>query len=330
MDALANTNLSIAAIAESEAGPPQVPPLSAYLIVVAGPMPGTMFRIGEQSVRLGRSSENSFQLIDPSVSRRHACLTTDSTGCASLTDQRSSNGTFLNGQRIPANRPARIKDGDRIRLGSTVVLKLLRLDSDEERYQRELFERAVRDPLTALFNRSYFLDRIGQLARATVAQGLHLAVLMVDIDHFKRVNDRHGHLVGDEVLRDAANVIRQSTRPEDIVARYGGDEFIIALFVSKPRLASSLAERIRSKLAGRSVIAGETAVRITASLGMAYGPSERSSNLFALIRAADQALYQAKAIGRNHTVLVHAGTSETETKADSAQISDVRFALGTV
>ena len=140
----------------------------------------------------------------------------------------------------------------------------------------------VHDPLTGLYNRSYFFNRIGQLAERSDAEGLLLAVVMLDIDHFKGINDRYGHPLGDQALRDVAMVIRESTRPEDIVARYGGEEFVIALAVSTPRLASEIAERIRSNVAGGEAIAGENDIRITASLGMAYGPSRRSANLFGL------------------------------------------------
>ena len=234
MDTKANTHVCVSPIPDSETGTLLPTPPSAYLIVVAGPVPGTMFRISEQGVSVGRGPENSFQLIDASVSRRHATFSTDSTGCVSLTDQASSNGTFVNGQRIPAGRPTRIKDGDRVQLGPTVLLKLLRLDSTDARFQRELFERAVRDPLTGLFNRSYFFNQIGQLSDRSVAKGLQLAVLLLDFDLFKIFNDRYGHLVGDRVLCEVAVVIRETTRSEDVAARFGGEEFVVAAPGAKP------------------------------------------------------------------------------------------------
>ena len=101
-----------------------------------------MLRITEHGASVGRSGGNTFQLIDATVSRRHASFSMDSTCCVSLTDEGSSNGTFLNGQRMPAKRPTRLKDGDRIHLGTIVELKLVRLDAADERFQRELFERA--------------------------------------------------------------------------------------------------------------------------------------------------------------------------------------------
>ena len=98
------------------------------------------------------------------------------------------------------------------RLGTNVVLKLVRLDPNDEQFQREMFERTVRDTLTGLYNRAYLLNQIGVLAERSAAQGIGLAVLMLDIDHFKQINDRYGHLAGDGVLRQVAAVIRESTQ----------------------------------------------------------------------------------------------------------------------
>ena len=130
-------------------------------------------------------------------------------------------------------------------LGTSVVLKLVRLDPNDEQFQREMFERTVRDTLTGLYNRAYLLNQIGVLAERSAAQGVGLAVLMLDIDHFKQINDRYGHLAGDGVLRQVAAVIRESTRAEDLVARFGGEEFVVVLPVSVPDLATERAERIR-------------------------------------------------------------------------------------
>jgi diguanylate cyclase (GGDEF)-like protein len=152
-----------------------------------------------------------------------------------------------------------------------------------------------------------------------------LAVLMLDIDHFKRINDRYGHVAGDGVLREVAAVIRESTRAEDLVARYGGEEFVVALPVSTPQLATERAERIRCNLAARTIYAGNDEIRVTASLGLAFGPSGGSRHEVALIMAADQALYQAKAEGRNRVVYGGLATQQTLAmrKTDSAELVPV-------
>ena len=215
----------------------------------------------------------------------------------------STNGTFVNGQRLEPRTRGDWKTGDRIQLGTSVVLKLVFLDPSDERFQHEMFERTVRDGMTGLYNRAYFLNQVGGLSARHAAQGIGMAILMMDVDHFKRVNDRYGHLAGDSVLRGVAQVIRESTRTEDLVARYGGEEFVVALPVSSPDLATERAERIRSNLAGRPIRAGGGELRVTVSIGLAFASALHAHRELELIEAADQALYQAKSEGRNRVVL---------------------------
>ncbi len=220
-----------------------------------------------------------------------------------MTDEGSTNGSFVNGQRVELRRAIRLEHGDRIQLGTGVILKLVHLDSSDERFQHEMFERTVRDAMTGLYNRAYFLNQVGGLGARHETQGNGLAILMMDVDHFKRINDRYGHIAGDCVLREIALVIRESTRSEDLVARYGGEEFVVALPVSAPDLATERAERIRSGVESRTIRAGREEIHITISVGLAFGSHGRPRNDLALIEAADQALYQAKADGRNRVVL---------------------------
>jgi diguanylate cyclase (GGDEF)-like protein len=303
MDAKANTHFCESPIQESSMEEHGALAHAAFLIVLRGGMPGTMLRVSEDGTTLGRSSENSFQFHDVTISRRHAILRIDSRGLVSMTDEGSTNGTYVNGQRIEVRRVTGLEHGDRIQLGTGVIMKLVHLDPSDARFQHEMFERTVRDGLTGLYNRSFFLNQVGGLASRYEAQGIGLAILMMDVDHFKRVNDRYGHLAGDCVLREVAQVIRDSTRSEDLVSRYGGEEFVVALPVSAPDLATERAERIRASLEGRTIRFGRDEINVTVSVGLAFGPPGRSRNEMALIEAADQALYQAKSSGRNCVVL---------------------------
>jgi diguanylate cyclase (GGDEF)-like protein len=318
MDAKANTHVCSSSEAQSqdELGPMAAD--AANLIMVRGGLPGTMLRVDERGTSLGRSGENLFQLSDPTVSRRHAFVWMDSRGLFYLRDEGSTNGTFLNGQRLESRRPARVENGDRIQLGTGVLLKLVRLDPSDERFQREMFERTVRDALTGLYNRTYFLAQIGALVSRHAALGNGLAILMLDLDHFKRINDRHGHLVGDLILREVAAVIRESTRAEDLVARYGGEEFVVALPVSAPDLATERAERIRSNLAERRILAVGQELRVTVSIGLAFGAAGRLRHELSLLEIADQALYQAKADGRNRVVFGRHPRSPESAETESA------------
>jgi two-component system, cell cycle response regulator len=302
LDVKASTHLCASPLVQADADGniPESP--SAYMIVVNGSVPGTMLPLNERGTTIGRAGESGFQIDDNTVSRRHAFVAVDRDGIVQITDEGSANGSFVNGERIPSHRAITLEDGDRIQLGARVVFKLVRLDPHDERFQRDMFERTVRDTLTGLYHRAYFLSQIGSLAERYAAGGIGMAVLMLDVDHFKQINDRYGHVAGDDVLRDVATVIRESTRSEDLVARYGGEEFVIALPVSLASLAVRRAERIRVELAARTIAAGSHHVRLTASVGLSFNPPGWPRNERTLIVSADQALYQAKAGGRNRVV----------------------------
>jgi two-component system, cell cycle response regulator len=323
MDAKANTHICVSPVTQLDTQKKVTALQSAYMLVVSGGIPGTMVRLSEQGTSLGRSGESSFQISDITVSRDHAVVMTDENGTVQIRDEGSTNGTFLNGKRIHAHRLVDLADGDRVQLGTNIVFKLVRLDPNDEQFQRDMYERTVRDTLTGLYNRAYLLNQIGVLAERSASQGIGLAVLMLDIDHFKQINDRYGHLAGDDVLRQVAAVIRESTRSEDLVARFGGEEFVIVLPVSVPDLAADRAERIRSNLAERTVMVEGTGIRVTASIGLAFAPAGRSRNEMALIMTADEALYRAKADGRNRVVFGHRAMQLAPSQTESAEFAVV-------
>lgn len=278
------------------------PAQKRYLILLSGGIPGTMVPLSTGELSIGRFEENGLSLPEPSVSRRHASLRIDEAGQAWLSDQGSTNGTFRNGHRVSPFDTVRTQDGDRIRLGTRVVLKYACPDPEEERFQKAMFERTVRDPLTGLFNRSYFLDQIRLLATRCSGRGLGLAVLMLDVDHFKSINDRLGHDGGDVVLKEIARLIRQATRTEDLVARYGGEEFAIALPVTTHEMARDRAEKIRAAISQTPMKVEDRKIKVTASLGVAFSPPSLIRNFDALITAADRSLYLAKNGGRNRVI----------------------------
>jgi two-component system, sensor histidine kinase LadS len=165
--------------------------------------------------------------------------------------------------------------------------------------ERILAERlAQQDPLTGLNNRRAFYDRTRSLWSQAIRHGHPSAVMLLDLDLFKPINDVHGHAHGDEVLKALANILRQSIRQGDILARWGGEEFIVFLPETRMQEAMALAERLREAIAGIRIPreTGETAV--TASFGIAQLES-RHITLDALIASADECLYQSKQKGRN-------------------------------
>lgn len=274
-----------------------------FLIVVSGGLTGTMYRLQQGSNWLGRAPENSLQLLEMTISRYHATLELGEAGQARITDLGSSNGTYLNGQPVLARVPTPLAEGSFLQLGSNLVMKYTVLSPSEERMHREIYERSVRDPLTSLHNRAYVDDQFESMIERVGASGEGLAVRVVDLDHFKGINDVYGHEAGDEVLRKAAGVLRTVARPGDLAARMGGEEFLLAGPSRDFRAAIAEAEEILRRLAAIEVhLPGRRSVRVTGSMGMVHCSSPRGVGAQQLIVGADALLYQAKAAGRNRVM----------------------------
>jgi diguanylate cyclase (GGDEF)-like protein len=162
-----------------------------------------------------------------------------------------------------------------------------------------LEQRAHLDGLTELGNRRALEERLPPIRDACLRHGRPLAVLIADLDHFKRINDRHGHAAGDEVLRHAALVLRQSVRSGDFIARYGGEEFVVVAPDCQLAGALAIAERFRAGVADLRIAFHTVTIRLTASVGVAATPDPVRTEPFDLLARADQALYRAKESGRD-------------------------------
>lgn len=165
-------------------------------------------------------------------------------------------------------------------------------------------EAAMTDPLTGLSNRRYAMSHLAGLAERAVETGRNLAVMVLDIDHFKRINDTHGHAAGDQVLVGVADILRRNLRAIDLVARVGGEEFLIAMPDASAEAAHAAAERVRQKIASADFGSSEAGVlNVTLSVGIALGTADQvvggKSGIEDLILSADAALYRSKAAGRN-------------------------------
>ena len=270
----------------------------AYVVVLAGSDVGNIFKLEQGHTTLGRSPDAEIRLLDDSISRKHARLIL--TGMSiQVEDLDSSNGTYVNGDRV--TRLA-LNDGDKIRVGDTTILKFSFHDQLDEDFQRHMYDAALRDGLTKAFNKRYFLDRLAKEIRFSRRHKTELCLCMIDIDHFKAVNDTYGHIAGDEVLVRLAELARRLVRSEDIFARYGGEEFaIIARGISMEQ-AGAMAERLRVAVAKHGFSVDGTQLDITISLGVA--PLDDSmEEPSSLIDAADSALYAAKRGGRNRVLI---------------------------
>jgi two-component system cell cycle response regulator len=164
-------------------------------------------------------------------------------------------------------------------------------------------EMAITDPLTGLHNRRYMESHVTTLVEQALARGKPLALLVVDIDYFKAVNDVHGHDAGDDVLREFATRVKKSIRGIDLACRYGGEEFVIVMPETDMAVAAIVAERIRRRIAGEPFVIrdGSTALDVTISIGLA-ALAGVEDNAAAILKRADQALYRAKRDGRNRVV----------------------------
>jgi diguanylate cyclase (GGDEF)-like protein len=167
-------------------------------------------------------------------------------------------------------------------------------------------ELAIRDSLTQILSRRYFLERFNEEVNRSRKLTYSLACLMIDIDFFKDLNDNYGHLVGDVILKEASKIIKDSIRQIDILGRYGGEEFCLALPETKKEEARFAAERIREAIEDKAIRAYDEDLKITISIGIAILPDD-TTDAEALIDRADQALYKAKQTGRNRVCFYEAG-----------------------
>jgi two-component system cell cycle response regulator len=180
-----------------------------------------------------------------------------------------------------------------------VHLKIKHLQDDLKRSNELLLELSNTDHLTGLFNRRYLMDALDKELQRCVRKDGCLSLIILDIDHFKRVNDTHGHLQGDVVLQKVALSLQKELRSYDIAARYGGEEFVAVLPDANPKEALFVAERIRLSIQGTKFSGALTSLSITVSLGVATFPVRDCATVDEFLKLADDALYQAKAKGRN-------------------------------
>ena len=272
---------------------------SAFLIVISAKSAagiGRMHKLDRAEVVMGRSTEAEFQIEDDGISRKHAKVLADGTGGFRLMDLGSTNGTFLNGSRVDM---APLKDGDKIQIGSNTVLKFSLQDQLDEQYQRSIYESATRDGLTRIFNKKYLLDTLKKEFAYCLRHRIPLSLAMVDVDHFKKINDTYGHQAGDYVLARIAQRISETIRAEDLFARYGGEEFALLLRETVEEQAYVAADRCRRIVDLTDFNFGGTPIKVTISAGVATLLDSDFSRPEDLIAAADRYLYGAKNAGRN-------------------------------
>jgi diguanylate cyclase (GGDEF)-like protein len=270
-------------------------------IYPTGPGMGARYSLSETPVVLGRDRVCDVHLDDHSVSRKHARIQSGMDGHYAV-DLQSTNGTFVN------DRPAsmtKLRDGDYLRVGNW-IFRYLAGGNLEAEYHEEIYRLTIIDALTGIHNKRFlleFLDR--ELARSARHQR-PLALVLLDLDHFKNVNERHGHLGGDYTLREMAACVKEAIRKEELFARYGGEEFAIVLPETTREGAVELAERIRGLVESHPFTYEDELFHITVSLGVYATLGDEALTPNELIRRADEQLFLAKDAGRNRTCFTDA------------------------
>ena len=274
-----------------------------HLIVLAGDNVGRTYRVEETETVIGRAEDASIRVRDEGVSRRHARIVREGDDVW-LEDLSSANGTRVNGETIDRYP---LRDSDKIQVGKKTILKFAHSDALEEGFHQAMYEAAVRDGLTRTFNKRHFLERLSTEVAYAERHGNELSLLMVDVDHFKKINDGHGHPAGDYVLTTLAQVLTAAVRTEDVLARFGGEEFSILCRGTALGQATILAQRLRASVEAFPFEYRKERLHVTISIGVA-SCSGKGAGAQQVLLNADAALYQAKGSGRNR-VVTHGATN---------------------
>jgi two-component system cell cycle response regulator len=267
---------------------------------------GRVYRLDGDHIEIGREVEG-LRLDDECVSRRHAVVDRVD-GYLELRDLGSTNGTICNGQKLMG--PVMLREGDRIRLGRGVVLRFEMHDEVEAQMKEQLYELATRDPLTGALNRRAFFERFEVEWDWHRRHDEPCALLMIDVDRFKQVNDTHGHSAGDQVLTKLGELVRDSIRATDTFARLGGEEFLLLVRATGAPRAIVIAERIREMVEHAAVVVNDVEIHVTVSIGVATSADPAATSPGALLNRADSFVYAAKEAGRNKVVSDDCGQVE--------------------
>jgi two-component system, cell cycle response regulator len=274
--------------------------VNACLIVLSGQAVGRIFKLTKAQYVVGRSDAMDIAVDDDGVSRRHATVTLHE-GIVVLKDLESTNGTFVNGEPI---RSKALAHGDRIQVGATTILKFAIQDELDEQFSHHLFVAATRDALTQTYNRRHFDDQLSRDLSYARRHGSPLTLALIDVDHFKRINDTHGHPAGDAVLQQFSSATLEIVRNEDFLCRIGGEEFALVMRGTTLQGSIMVCERLRSMVEGKRFSYKDQSMAITVSIGIASFDAIRHGTSEDLVKDADLQLYEAKVAGRNRILPV--------------------------
>jgi two-component system, cell cycle response regulator len=266
------------------------------LIYPPGPDMGKRFALDKDEFILGRGSDCDIQVDRDSVSRRHAKVYKKGDAWL-IQDLGSTNGSYVNDNQID---DAPIRDGDLLKIGAA-IFKFLTGANVETSYHEEIYRMTIVDGLTGVHNKRFFLEFLDREMARCQRHGRPLSLVMFDIDHFKAINDQHGHLTGDYVLKELARRLSQRIRREELLSRYGGEEFAAVLPETGRAGALEFGEQIRLLVAREPFEFEGDKLPVTISVGIAILEAD-PIDLANFIKLADDNLYKAKRGGRNRVV----------------------------
>ena len=265
------------------------------LIMIKGDFIGQVYELENDVTMIGRSDDAELVVSDISMSRKHAMIVDRADGFY-VSDLGSTNGCWVN--RDEVKEPTKLEEGDKVTLGN-VVFKFSYQDEDDTQYHLTLRNMAIMDGLTCIYNKRYFTETLEKEFDYSRRNSTGLAIILLDIDHFKPVNDTWGHAAGDFILKNLAQLIETDARGYDVFARYGGEEFVFLLRGAPLEAAIALAERVRCKVQEHTFNYDED-LKVTISLGVSWWSGDGTySKAEELIAASDRRLYEAKNAGRN-------------------------------
>lgn len=269
----------------------------ACMVVIYGGDLGRRVELPRTEITIGRDDENAINNPLHTLSRRHARLFVRDDAYY-IEDLGSTNGTFVN--EVEIARPTQLRNGDLVRCGGA-VFKFIEGGNVEALYHEEIYRLTITDGLTQVANKRHFVDFLEREIARAARHGRPLSLVLFDVDHFKALNDRWGHLAGDRVLQAIAGLIARQVRRDELLARYGGEEFAVVLPETGPEEATTVCERIRAEVEDATFEHEGEPLRATISLGAAA--LEPGDTVPSLIARADARLYRAKQEGRNRAVV---------------------------
>lgn len=254
---------------------------------------GSHIPLTKNRMTFGRSASCDCELNDDHASREHAAIEIRDKKHW-IVDNQSMNGTYVNDKKFAS---CELKSGDHIRIGHH-ILKYLCSNDVEAMYHEAVFQMMTMDGLTQTYNRRYFEDAFQREVIRSARHGRPLGLLILDLDHFKNLNDRYGHLVGDDILASVCRRIKKRVRTDELFARIGGEEFALVAEIPRQQM-QRMAETLVQLINSQPFLIGEHKIDLTVSIGGAHCSGQEPITMKDMWNQADSRLYEAKRRGRN-------------------------------